>query len=101
MRRDILLLITISLIFNACGGRIERAHSYFNIEGRLSGSHGGDTVFLKRVIEKGYEFADSTITSADGSFALSAQAARLFSFKVNHLSSSPSLKALPTFSPTT
>ena len=88
MRRDILLLITISLIFNACGGRIERAHSYFNIEGRLSGSHGGDTVFLKRVIEKGYEFADSTITSADGSFALSAQAAGP-DFYVLHVNSQP------------
>lgn len=52
------------------------------------GSQGGDTVFLKRVIESGYEFADSTITALDGSFLLSVKAVGT-DFYVLHVNSAP------------
>ena len=61
------------MVVAACGVREETDNSFFNIEGRLVGSSGGDTVCLKRVDGAGYQFADSTITALDGSFVLSAQ----------------------------
>lgn len=82
------LLMTIPLLLASCGGRVESEGSFFDIEGRFVGSQGGDTVFLKRVVDGGYEFADSTITSADGSFALTAQVSGP-DFYVLHVNSLP------------
>ena len=71
MKRGLFFLTL--MVVAACGGREEVDNSFFNIEGRLIGSPGGDTVCLKRVDGAGYQFADSTITAIDGSFVLSAQ----------------------------
>ena len=72
MKRGLLFFATM-VVVASCDVRENNNNSYFNIEGRLIGSQGGDTVCLKRVDGAGYQFADSTITSLDGSFVLSAQ----------------------------
>lgn len=87
MKRRLLLPLAL-LTLVSCGGRVANNGSLFNIEGRLMGSQGGDTVFLKRVIESGYEFADSTITALDGSFLLSVKAVGT-DFYVLHVNSAP------------
>ncbi|MBO4372248.1 MAG: AhpC/TSA family protein [Bacteroidales bacterium] len=86
--KRIFLLLTIITALASCGTREETNSSYFNIEGRLIGSKGGDTVSLKRVDGSGYQFADSTITALDGSFVLSAQATGV-DFYVLHVNSDP------------
>ena len=86
--KRIFLLLTIITVLASCGTREETNSSYFNIEGRLVGSKGGDTVSLKHVDGSGYQFADSTITALDGSFVLSAQATGP-DFYVLHVNSDP------------
>lgn len=86
--KRVLLFLAIMVVVASCGSREDTNNSYFNIEGRLIGSQGGDTVCLKRVDGAGYQFADSTITSIDGSFVLSAQVSST-DFYVLHVNSEP------------
>ncbi|MCQ2975353.1 MAG: AhpC/TSA family protein [Bacteroidales bacterium] len=65
----ILFFVALLMVFG-CNPPRKIENNKFSITGKILNSNGGDTIFLKKILDKDFLFVDSTLTASDGSFLL-------------------------------